>query len=168
MKIATTALVSAISLLIAMSTPAYSAGPSLQDELNSPARKQAMARPKIPPNGKQTCSTTSFLLPASGASTNTGLGITFTIVGPRVLALIFSSEVQVAAGGTVSLDYNSLDSASPEPIGPEVFANDTTVATRTALGIAIVPTGTHTITPFLRTSFGFAGAVFFRCFSVRP
>jgi hypothetical protein len=170
MKIAKTALVSTIALLIAMSAPAYSAGPSLGD---TPARQKARQTPRLPITGKQACSTGFLALPASGAFTNTGLGITFFIGVSKPVALIFSSEVSVAAGGRVNLDY-SIDGAAPVPIGPEFFSDDAILTTRTAYGLVAAPfnggmllsAGTHTITPFLRATGGVAGSADFRCFAI--
>jgi hypothetical protein len=174
MKIAKTALVSTVSLVIAMSVAALSVGPSLaaQAEIDSPARKKAMATPRLPITGKQTCLSNSITLP-TGVSTNTGLSITFFLGAPKSVALIFSSEISVAvAGDRVNLDY-SIDGGAPIPIGPEFFANDIVFAARTAYGVVNAPfnggvplsAGTHTITPFLRAVIG-SGTAFFRCFAI--
>jgi hypothetical protein len=172
MNIAKTALVSTIALLIAMSAPAYSAGPSAAQQTDTPERQKARQAPRLPLTGKQACTTSFLTLPASGASTDTGLGITFFLGVPKAVALIFSSEVSVAAGGRVNLDY-SIDGAAPKIIGPEFFSDDAIFTTRTAYGVVIppfVPTvlsaGTHTITPFLRATGGVAGSADFRCFSI--
>jgi hypothetical protein len=173
MNVTKTAVVSTISLIIAMSAAALSAGPSLAAQAG-PARQQAQVTPQIPITGKQACKTTSLTLPA-GVSTDTGLTIPFTIGVPRVITVLFSSEITVAAAGnTVNLDYKIDGVLQPVfTMGPEFFADDTFFTSRTAFGLrtttagipAPLAAGTHTITPFL-TAFGAGGGTaFIRCFS---
>lgn len=173
MNVTKTGVVSTISLIIAMSAAALSAGPSLAEQagMDSPARKQAMVTPQLFPSGKQACVTNFLALPA-GVPTNTGITTTFTIGQPRFITVLFSSEISVAAAAnTINLDYRIDNVLQPAgTMGPEFFANGPllTFSTRTAFGrrTALLAAGTHTITPFL-TAFGAGGgAAFFRCFSV--
>ena len=173
MKIAKTALVSTIALGIAMGAAALSAGPSLaQQNLDTPARATARAGLQLPITGKQTCSNVALTLP-TGVSTSTGLTITFTLGAPKAVALIFSTEVHAGAGGTVNVDYSIDGAATPIPIGPEFFADDTPAfTTRTAYGVVeppfvtkVLKAGKHTITPFLK-AVGAAGVADFHCFAV--
>jgi hypothetical protein len=177
MNVTKTAVVSTISLIIAMSAVALSAGPPLAaqqagrdspaQQQDSPERQQARATPFIPVTGKQACLFNTLALP-SGVATNTGLTVTFTIGVPRSITVLFSSEIVVlAAGNRVNLDY-SIDGGPRLAIGPEFFATDFPLeATRTAFGFrtAALAAGTHTITPFL-TANGAGGQAEFRCFTV--
>jgi hypothetical protein len=171
MKIVKTALVSTISLGIAISTAALAANPN-PDPFgvgNSPARQNATS-PRIPPNGKRTCASDVLALPA-GINTDVGVGVTFFIGIPRAVALLFSAEQFTA--GTIFLTY-SIDGGAAAPLlglpAPgQNFSIDASAATRTAQGIVFpaLPAGTHTIRPFLQ-SIGGAGAVRLRCFEVSP
>jgi hypothetical protein len=173
MKIAKTALVSTVSLVIAMSTAALAANPSPFAESNSPgnspAQQKAMERPRLPITGKQACANNVLTLPTS-VSTDTGLGITFFLGAPKPVALLFSGELFTA--GTVFLNY-SIDGGTPIPIGPTFFATDTTPASRTAYGLvmppfvgAVLSAGTHTITPFLTNTAAGLSQIRNRCFSI--
>jgi hypothetical protein len=170
MKIAKTALVSTISLGIAMSTAALAASPSFFEGGNTPARQKATERPRLPITGKQVCASNLLTFP-SAVSTDAQLGITFFIGAPKPVALLFSTEI-AESSGTIFLDY-SIDGGAPIPIGPEFFSsNDPIGSARTAYGVvmppfvsAVLPAGTHTIKPFLRANTS-TGAVKFRCFSV--
>lgn len=166
MNVLKTALVSTIALGIAMSAAALSAGPSFAAQTESPARTQARAMPKLPETGKQVCSTALLAL-AAGVNTSTGLTITFTLGAAKPVALIFSTEVTVAAlGNTVSVTY-SIDGATPIIIGPNFFADDTLFTTRTAYGLTgTLKAGKHTITPFLEAFGAGGGTADFRCFAV--
>ena len=172
MNVIKTGGVSTISLIIAMSAAALSAGPSLAEQLGmeDPARQQAMETPQLFPSGKQACAT-NFLPLNAGVRTSTGITTTFTIGVPRFITVLFSSEIRVAAAAnTVNLSYSIDGVVQPTgTMGPVFFANGplTNFSTRTAFGrrTALLAAGTHTITPFLTAGAG-GGSAFFRCFSV--
>jgi hypothetical protein len=161
MKIVKTALVSTISLGIAMSTAALSAGPSLA--------QQAVQRAHLPVLGKQTCLTTALTFLTAGMPVDTGLGITFTLGAAKPVQLLFSTEIAFIAVTAIKLDY-SIDGATPPiAIGPEGLVVLASVGpeTRTAYAVtATLPKGKHTITPFLTSSAAAAATVGSRCFAV--
>jgi hypothetical protein len=150
---------------------ALSAGPTLaqQKGFNSSQRKKIIQTPVLPlAPGVQSCAAPSITLPNS-VPTSTGLTVTVSSSSTKIVALTFSTEITAPSGGNVVLDY-SIDGTRPVPIGPEFFADDSRLVTRTAHGITKppftgpLPAGSHTITPFL-TAFGGDGFAFFRCFS---
>jgi hypothetical protein len=175
MKIAKTALVSTISLGIAISTAAFAANPSPFGDSNSPgnspAQQKAMKRPQLPITGKQACANNILTLP-SAVPTDAGVGITFFLGVSKPVALLFSGEI-FTLSGTDFLTY-SIDGGAAIPIGPTFFANEASPASRTAYGVVMPPfvttllsAGTHTITPILTAQSGGAlSQIRNRCFSV--
>jgi hypothetical protein len=157
MNVLKTALVSTISLGIAMSVAALFTGPSL-----------AVIIPRLPITGKQACAPTTIpISTTAGTPTNVGITIDFTLGVAKPVALIFSSDVATAPTATsVTLAY-AIDGATvPTPLGPTMFTDDFLLTTRTAYAVTgSLSKGKHTITPFLTAVAG-TGTAGPRCFTV--